>query len=339
MIDYRSDTVTRPTPAMLEAMMHAEVGDDVWGEDPTVQALEERMAHLFGKEAGLFCPSGTMTNQIAVKIHTQPGDELICSELAHVYQYEAGGMAFHSGVQAHTLPGNRGLITAEQIVEAINPDDIHKAPTRLVWIENTVNRGGGCCYDLSELKRIHYLCRERGLALHLDGARLFNALVARGENPQQYGELFDTISICLSKGLGCPVGSVLIGSKKLIHQARRIRKLMGGGMRQAGFLAAAGIYALDHHIQRLAEDHAHAQRLANVLSELPYVTDILPVETNILIFNLKQPMNAQLFTEYMKKYQILVHPISHTSIRMVTHLDIHPEMVDRTIEVIKNLAI
>jgi len=335
MVDFRSDTVTRPVPGMLEAMMKAEVGDDVWGEDPTVKKLEDRMAELFGKEAGLFCPSGTMTNQIAVKIHTQPGDEVICSELAHVYQYEAGGMAFHSGVQAHLLPGNRGLITAEQIRDAIQPDDIHKPPSRLVCIENTVNRGGGCCYDLEELKRIHQLCRERGLALHLDGARLFHALIARREQPEQYGALFDTISICLSKGLGCPVGSVLIGSRALIQKARRIRKLMGGGMRQAGFLAAAGLYALEHHIERLVEDHIHAQKLAGVLANHPAVEALLPVETNIVIFDLKPPYTAESFTAYMRNHQILVHPIGPRSIRMVTHLDIHADMIDYTLQVLR----
>ena len=333
-VDFRSDTVTRPTPGMMEAMMQAEVGDDVWGEDPTVKALEEQMAALFGKEAGLFCPSGTMTNQIAVKIHTQPGDEVICSELAHVYQYEAGGMAFHSGVQAHLIPGNRGMITAEQIREAIQPDDIHKPPSRLVCIENTVNRGGGCCYDLDELKRISELCRERGLSLHLDGARLFHALIARNEKPEQYGILFDTLSICLSKGLGCPVGSVLLGSRALIQKARRVRKLMGGGMRQAGFLAAAGLYALAHHIDRLAEDHAHAKKLASALIHHPAVESLLPVETNIVIFELKPPYTARAFTDFMREHGILVHPIGPRSIRMVTHLDIHPPMVEYTLQVL-----
>ncbi|MBX5439164.1 MAG: low-specificity L-threonine aldolase [Thermoflavifilum sp.] len=336
MIDFRSDTVTKPTPGMLDAMMKADVGDDVWGEDPTVRKLEEQVAGLLGKEAGLFCPSGTMTNQIAVKIHTQPGDEVICSELAHVYQYEAGGMAFHSGVQAHTLPGNRGMITAEQIREAIQPDDIHKPISRLVCIENTVNRGGGCCYHLEELQRIHALCRERGLALHLDGARLFHALIARGEQPEQYGVLFDTVSICLSKGLGCPVGSVLVGSRDLIQKARRVRKLMGGGMRQAGFLAAAGLYALEHHIHRLAEDHDHARQLAAALAEHPAVASLLPVETNILIFELKPPHTASSFAAFMRAHQILVHPIGPRSIRMVTHLDIHPPMVAHTLEVIRS---
>src|SRR5262245_1940729 len=235
LIDYRSDTVTKPTPGMMDAIMKAKVGDDVFGEDPSINELEALAANMFGMEASLFCPSGTMTNQIAIKCHTQPGDEVICDENAHAYQYEAGGMAFNSGAQAKLLPGNRGRISAEQVRAAINPDDEHKAHTSLVSLENTSNRGGGSCYDFEEIKRIAKVCKENNLKIHLDGARLFNALVAKNETPGQYGEIFDSISICLSKGLGCPVGSILIGNRDFIKKARRIRKVFGGSMRQAGY--------------------------------------------------------------------------------------------------------
>src|SRR5687767_3330880 len=254
-IDFRSDTVTKPTPGMKEAMMNAQVGDDVFGEDFSINQLESIAAGMFGMEAGLFCPSGTMTNQIAIKCHTQPGDEVICDESSHVYQYEGGGIAFNSGASVKLLPGDRGRISSEQVLHSINPDDNHKANTSLVCLENTSNRGGGSCYDLKEVQQIHNICKENNLKLHLDGARIFNALAATRESPKQYGELFDSISICLSKSLGCPVGSVLLGKKELIKKGRRVRKVMGGGMRQGGFLAAAGIYALENHLERLAEDH------------------------------------------------------------------------------------
>ena len=250
-IDLRSDTVTKPTPAMLKAMVSAKVGDDVFGEDPTINELERLSADMFGMEAGLFCPSGTMTNQIAIKCHTQPGDEVICDESAHVYQYEGGGIAFNSSASVKLLYGDRGRINAEQVKAAINPDDSHKSRTSLVCLENTSNRGGGSCYNFSEIKAIKKVCTENSLILHLDGARLWNALIAKKETPKQYGEVFDSVSICLSKGLGCPVGSVLVGNKDFIKKARRIRKVLGGGMRQAGVLAAAGIYGLQNNFDRL----------------------------------------------------------------------------------------
>jgi threonine aldolase len=337
MIDFRSDTVTKPTPGMLQAMMAAKVGDDVFGEDPTVNQLESMSADLFGMEAGLFCPSGTMTNQIAIKCHTQPGDEVICDNLSHVYQYEGGGIAFNAGCSVRLLQGDRGRITAGQVLAAINPDDVHKPVSRLVSLENTANRGGGSCYDFEEIKKIKKVCKEHNLAFHLDGARLFNALVAKNETPKQYGEAFDSISICLSKGLGVPVGSVLLGKKDLLKKARRVRKVFGGGMRQAGFLAAAGIYALENHIKRLAEDHLHAKQIAEALRKKDFTGEILPVETNIIIFEIKGRLSAQAFANKMKENNILMFAISPTHVRMVVHLDITPAMVQETIQFIDQL--
>jgi threonine aldolase len=329
-IDFRSDTFTRPTPGMLQAMTNAATGDDVFGEDPSVNKLEAMMADYFGKEAALYCPSGTMSNQIAIKVHTQPGDEVICSTLAHVYIYEGGGIAFNAGAQVRTIEGERGLITAAQVAAAINPDDVHKATTSLVCLENTANRGGGCCYDLEEIARIKTVCRDNNLKLHLDGARLFNALVAGGENPKIYGELFDSISVCLNKGMGCPMGSVLLGSAAYIKAARRIRKKLGGGLRQAGFMAATGIYAMEHHIARLAEDHFHAKQIAKALLDKSFVGHMLPVETNILIFEVIGEWTPKLFADYLKQYNILVMPISDTQVRIVTHLDVTPAMIEKT---------
>jgi threonine aldolase len=337
MIDYRSDTVTRPTPGMLEAMNQAVVGDDVFGEDPTVNRLEKMCAALFGKPAALFCPSGTMTNQIAIKCHTQPGDEVICDFLSHIYQYEGGGIAFNSGVSVRLIQGDKGRVTADQVLEAINPLDVHKAITSLVSLENTANRGGGSCYDINEIQRIREVCTQKNLQLHLDGARLFNALVAKSESPLRYGELFDSISICLSKGLGAPVGSVLIGDTPFIQQARRIRKVFGGGMRQAGFIAAAGIYALENHIARLANDHHHAQLIAAAWEKKSFIGNIYPVETNIIIFEVSNTYTAPQLAVKLKENDILAIAISPRMIRMVVHLDIHELDVERTIDVIGRL--
>lgn len=336
-IDYRSDTMTKPTKGMLDAMAKANVGDDVFGEDPTVNELESMAADMFSMEAAVFCPSGTMTNQIAIKCHTQPGDEVICDESAHVYQYEGGGIAFNSGASVKLLQGDRGRISAAQIAGAINADDNHKAHTSLVCIENTSNRGGGSCYDFEEIKKIKDTCVQHDLALHLDGARLFNAFVAKRENAQQYGKVFDSISVCLSKSLGCPVGSLLLGKKDFIKKARRIRKVFGGGMRQAGFIAAAGIYALKNHITRLAEDHAHARLIAEALEQKDFVADILPVETNIIIFNTHPAHTANSVVQRLKEKNVLGYVIAQQKVRMVVHLDIRPEMVHRTIDVIKHL--
>lgn len=331
-IDLRSDTVTRPTPGMLEAMLHAQVGDDVFREDSTVTALENRLAADFGMEAGIFCPSGTMTNQIAIKMHTQPGEEVICDKTAHVYVYEGGGIAFNSGCQVRPLEGDRGRITAAQVSSSINPDDVHRAITRLVCLENTANRGGGSCYDFQEIQAIREVCDRHGLILHLDGARIYNALIHKGETTKQYGEVFDSISICLSKGLGCPVGSVLVGRKKDIDRARRIRKVFGGGMRQAGYLAAAGLYALDHNVARLVEDHKHAAQLAEALRERDFVGDILHVETNIVIFTVKGRYTAASLAEALRGHDIFTVAIAPTQIRMVTHLDISADMVRKVRE-------
>lgn len=337
MIDFRSDTVTQPTPAMLDAMFHAPVGDDVFGEDPSINRLEAMSAGLFGMEAAIFCPSGTMTNQIAIKCHTQPGDEVICERLSHVYQYEGGGIAFNSGASVRLLEGSRGRITADQVMESINPDDVHKPISTLVSLENTANRGGGSCYNFIDIQAIKEVCLQNKLKLHLDGARLFNALIAKNETCRQYGEVFDTISICLSKGLGTPVGSVLIGPKELIKKARRIRKIFGGAMRQAGFMAAAGIYALENNIARLAEDHSHAQLIAKALQEKDFVGELLPVETNIIIFEVKGRYTSRDLAAKMKELGIFVIAISPKQIRIVVHLDISPENVQRTIEVINSL--
>jgi threonine aldolase len=337
MIDLRSDTVTRPTPLMLEAMMKAKVGDDVFGEDPTVNELEGMTAAMFGMEAGLFCPSGTMTNQIAIKVHTQPGDEVICDKLAHIYQYEGGGIAFNSGCSVSLLEGDRGRITAQQVLEAINPNHDYKAKTSLVALENTTNRGGGSCYNFEDIIAIREVCKQHNLGLHLDGARLFNALVEKNETPKQYGEVFDSISICLSKGLGTPVGSVLLGTHSFIKKARRIRKVFGGGMRQAGFLAAAGIYALENNIDRLREDHLHAKQIATALANKGFVGEILPVESNIIIAEIKGTLNSVEFARKMQEAGISLMAISPKQIRMVLHLDVSREMVQKIIKTIEKL--
>ena len=337
-IDYRSDTVTKPSPAMLHAMLHAPLGDDVFGEDPTVNNLENKMAEIFAMQAGIFCPSGTMTNQIAIKCHTQPGDEIICDELSHIYQYEGGGIAFNSGCSVKLLHGNYGRINAEMVAASINNrSDAHKAYTSLVSLENTANRGGGSCYDFEEIKKIKLVCDDNNLKLHLDGARLFNAIVAQQENAKDYGNIFDSISVCLSKGLGAPVGSVLLGQKDFIAKARRIRKVFGGGMRQAGMLAAAGIYAMDNNVERLKEDHIHAATIADALMEKDFVEEIFPVETNIIIFKPSGRFTPKEFVQKMATENIKVIAISPTQVRIVTHLDISEEMVDKTVEVIKKM--
>nr|WP_294908196.1 GntG family PLP-dependent aldolase [uncultured Lacibacter sp.] len=337
-IDLRSDTVTKPTKAMKEAMWLAPVGDDVFSEDETVNNLEKTAAKMFGMEAGLFCPSGTMTNQIAIKMHTQPGDEVICDELSHVYQYEGGGIAVNSAASVQLLHGDRGRVKAEQVAEAINNrDDVHKAISRLVVLENTSNRGGGCCYELADISAIRQVCSENNLILHLDGARLFNALVEKQQSPLDYGQLFDSISICLSKGLGAPVGSVLLGSAEKIKRARRIRKVFGGGMRQAGIIAAAGLYALEHQVQRLATDHKHAKLIEAALIKSPLVETVLPVETNIIIFRVKNHVDANELVARLKEKGILCFTMGKQQIRFVLHLDVSEAMVQRTIDIIQQL--
>lgn len=335
--DLRSDTFTKPSPGMLQAMFTAAVGDDVFGEDPTVNALESLTADMFGMEAAIFCPSGTMTNQIGIKVHTQPADEVICEKLSHVYIYEGGGIAANSGCQVKTIEGEQGRITADQVLESINATDIHKARTSLVSLENTANRGGGSCYEFTDIQLIKEVCLQNNLKLHLDGARLWNALVARKETPKQYGEIFDSISICLSKGLGTPVGSLLLGNMEFIKKARRVRKVFGGGMRQAGYLAAAGIYALENNIQRLVVDHQHAKQVAAALIKKEFVGRITPVETNIIIFEVLPPYTPKIFADELAKFSILTMPISANQVRMVTHLDISAEMIKDLIDVIEKL--
>ncbi len=322
---------------MLEAMFQAKVGDDVFGEDPSINELEQLAADMFGMEAAIFCPSGTMTNQIAIKCHTQPGDEVICDVSSHIYQYEGGGIALNSGASVKLIYGDRGRITAQQVLENINPDDVHKAHSSLVSLENTSNRGGGSCYEIETIRKIREVCNQNDLKLHLDGARLFNALVEKKQTPKEYGQLFHSISICLSKSLGCPVGSLLLGTKDFIKKARRVRKVFGGGMRQAGFLAAAGIFALKNNIERLQQDHEHARQIAAALKKKDFVGEILPVETNIIIFEIKKPWTSNSFVEKLKESNILGHSISPTQVRLVTHLDVTPEMVQKTIDVINKL--
>lgn len=337
-IDLRSDTVTKPTSQMMEAMANAKVGDDVYGEDETVNELQQVAAKLFGMEAALFCPSGTMTNQIAIKVHTQPGDELICSDNAHVYKYEGGGIAFNSGVQAKIIQGDRGRITAQQIEEVINADDIHFPPSKLVCLENTHNRGGGSIYSLAEIKNIKDVCAKHGMILHLDGARVFNAIVESDYTPKQLGETFDSISICLSKGLGAPVGSLLLGTSAVITKAKRVRKVFGGGMRQAGFLAAAGLYALQNNIERLKEDHIKAKQIELLFQTLPMVKSVMPVETNIVIIECKSVIEADVLLAGLKQQDILCGRISPTGLRMVFHLDITDSMMKRLFDCLQRMS-
>lgn len=338
-VNLISDTVARPTPAMLNAMMAARVGDDVFKEDPTVNALEEKVAAMFGREAALFFPSGTMTNQTAIKIHTNPGDQLICDAYAHVYNFEGGGVSFNSGVSCRLIAGQRGMVNAEQVEASINPPDFYHSPlTSLVCIENTTNKGGGACYDFAELRKIKAVCEKHGLAYHLDGARLWNALEVKQETPEMYGSLFDTISVCLSKGLGCPVGSVLIGDAAHIRNALRIRKVLGGGMRQSGYLAAAGIYALDHHRKRLKEDHRKARELGEIIRNLPFVAHVEPIETNIVIFETNTAeVDPEMLIEKLLKKDIHLIGMGQGKIRMVTHLDYTDEMHDFVIANLKKL--
>lgn len=326
-VDLRSDTLTKPTPAMLEAMFKAPVGDDVWGEDPSMNILEEKTAALFGHEAALFCTSGIMSNQLAIKVHTVPGDEVICDRLSHIYNYEGGGIALNSGASVRLLHGDRGRFTANEVETNINPDDVHYPKTSLVSVENTVNKGGGSVWQWEELQAIGRVCKKYNLRYHLDGARLFNALAVTSQTRFEYGKLFDSISICLSKGLGAPVGSMLTGSKDFIHKARRFRRAFGGGMRQAGYLAAAGIYALDHNILRLKDDHRRAKILADALSNQVWVEEVLPAETNIVIFSVAARFTVQEIINQLEKHGILTVQFGQRSIRMVTHLDIDDEMI------------
>ncbi|WP_299602244.1 GntG family PLP-dependent aldolase [uncultured Aquimarina sp.] len=324
-IDLRSDTVTKPTSQMLEAIMNAKVGDDVYKEDPTVNLLEEKIATMFGMDMALFFPSGSMANQAAIKLHTQPGEQLIADKYAHVYNYEGGGVSFNSGVSCKLIDGHRGMITADQVESSINPPDFYHSPlTSLVCIENTTNKGGGACYDFDEILRIKSVCKEHNLGYHLDGARLWNAVIAKNQGFQQYGEVFDTISVCLSKGLGAPMGSVLVGKKEYMQNAIRVRKVLGGGMRQVGYMAAAGIYALDNHMDRLIEDHKKATEIGEVLQTLSFVKSVEPIDTNIIIFTIDR--NEEEFIAQMAEKNIHFYGMGQGKLRFVTHLDYTHQM-------------
>ncbi len=336
-IDLRSDTVTRPTKGMLDAMFSAKVGDDVFGDDPTVKQLEEKVVKMFGKEAAVFTPSGTMANQIGINVHVNPGDEIICDITSHIYNFEGGGIAFNSGASVRLIYGDRGRITVDQVSECVNPDNEHFANSRLVSVENTANKGGGSCYDIKEIEKISRLCKENDLGFHLDGARLFNALTESGDTPAETGALFDSVSICLSKGLGAPVGSVLIGSNDFIYKARRVRKKFGGGMRQAGYLAAAGIYALDNNIYRLKDDHRRAKEIGEVLGKCNFVEDVLPVETNIIVFRLNNKYSDSRFLQLLEDKGILAVGFGPQTIRFVTHLDFTEEMLNEVVGALKEM--
>ncbi len=336
-IDLRSDTVTRPTQGMMQAIINAEVGDDVYKEDPTANKLEQRLAEMFGMDAALFFPTGSMANQAAIKMHTQPGEQLIADKWAHVYNYEGGGVSFNSGVSCKLLDGNRGMITAAQVEENINPPDFYHSPlTSLVCLENTTNKGGGACYDFSEIEKIRKVCDKHGLGFHLDGARIWNALVAQKQNPKDYGKIFDTISVCLSKGMGTPMGSVLIGKKEIMKKAMRVRKVLGGGMRQIGFMAAAGIYALDNHLERLEEDHKKALEISEMLLKQSYIKEVEPTETNIVIFYLTETVSEEKFMNDLLQKNIKISGMGQGKLRIVTHLDYTDAMHEKFLKTLNN---
>ena len=336
-IDLRSDTVTKPSKGMLDAMMSAQVGDDVFREDITMNALEERLAKMFGKVKALFFPSGSMANQVAIKLHTNPGEQVICDKYAHIYNYEVGGVAFHSGASCKLLDGNRGMFTAEQVKEAISPSEYYYSQTSLVEVENTTNKGGGACWDFTEIEKIKAVCKANNLGFHLDGARLWNAMVAKNESTLQYGNAFDTISVCLSKGLGCPVGSVLVGEEEIMKKSLSLRKLFGGNMRQVGYLAAAGLYALDHNVERLADDHRKAKEIGAVLSQLSFIKKVEPIETNIIIFELNDDVDESNFLKQLLEKNIHIIGMGSNKLRMVTHLDYTDQMHDKLLSELKTI--
>lgn len=335
-VDFRSDTVTQPTEAMKDFMYNAPLGDDVFGEDPSISKLEMETANRFNHEAGLFCPSGTMTNQIALAVHTRPREEVICHKNSHIYLYEGGGPAFLSSVSLRLLEGDMGRISAEAVEENINPENVHFPRTRLVSLENTMNKGGGSCYDLEEIKKIRSITQKYGLFLHLDGARVFNACLAKGYSTQVLGKEFDSISICFSKGLGAPVGSVLVGSHTFIHEARRVRKVLGGGMRQGGILASAALYALNHHVDRLADDHRRAKEMESTLKNCSWIQSIYPVETNIIIFEVMAPLNGTGIIEQLAAIGIRCAGFGKMHVRFVYHLDVSEEQHQFAMNVIQN---
>lgn len=321
-VDLRSDTVTIPSKGMLEFIMDSNVGDDVYGEDPTVNQLQNKVASIFGKDVGMFFPSGTMANQTAIKLHTNPGEQIICDKYSHIYNYEGGGASFNSGVSFNLINGERGMFNAKQAADSINPKDFYHSPlSSLIAVENTTNKGGGACWNINELKQIKKIAKLNNLGMHLDGARIWNALIANGDNPLEIGKIFDTISVCLSKGLGCPIGSVLIGDKNIMNNALRIRKILGGGMRQAGYLANAGLYALDNNIERLSEDHKKAKEIGEVLKKSKFVKSVEKIETNIVIFQLQGDINEFSFIKKLNKLNIKLISMGSNKLRLVTHLN------------------
>ncbi|MGB6042559.1 MAG: low-specificity L-threonine aldolase [Pirellulales bacterium] len=337
-LDYRSDTLTQPTPEMRQAMMAAEVGDDVFGEDPTVNRLQERVAELLGKEAALFVPSGTMSNQIAVQVHCSPGDEFLCEEGCHIYYYEQGAFAQLGGLVARTLPGEDGVLRPEQFLDSIRPDNVHCVRTRLVCLENTHNRGGGRIQPYEYVESICHWAHENNLVTHLDGARLFNAAVATGIDLADWAAHFHTVSVCFSKGLGAPVGSALVGSREFIQRAHRRRKCLGGGMRQAGIIAAGALYALDHHIERLAEDHQHAADLAAAIGE---IAGLVPqqVDTNIVVFDVDPRLGtATQFVQHMRRFDLSMLEIGPTRVRAVTHLNLPSDGAGRAAKILRHVV-
>jgi len=338
-IDFRSDTVTKPSTEMLEFMMKAPLGDDVYGEDPSVNELERYIAAYFGKEAAMYCASGTQANQIAINVHVKPGDEVICHAESHIYKYEGGGIAKNSGASVCLIQGNYGRMTAEQVKAAIQPDDVHFPNTALVCVEDTANRGGGAVYDENELDSIASICQEYHLPLHLDGARMMNALVVKKVDPKKYAQRFTSISLCLSKGLGAPIGSVLIGDTDFIKKARRVRKVLGGGMRQAGIIAAGGLYAFKNNVARLAQDHFHATLLGESFKLLPWVESVYPIHTNIVVVCLKKPNQKEKIIQLLKENGIVVSSFGEGMIRLVTHLDISKEEIDTAISIINKLEV
>ena len=338
-INLISDTVTKPTPEMLQAMFNAKVGDDVFKQDPTVNAFEKMVADLFGMEAALFFPTGTMANQTAIKLNTNPGDQIICDKWSHIHLYESGGASSNSGVNFNLLDGQRGMITAEQVKVGINdPEFYHTPMSKMVGIENTTNKGGGACYEIAELQKIKQVCVDHNLKYHLDGARLWNALVAKKQQPKQFGELFDTISVCFSKGLGAPIGSVLLANAETMHQALRVRKIFGGNMRQSGYLAAAGIYALQNNINRLEEDHKRAKELGQQLEKCNWVSIVEPVETNIIVFSVQPQIEDKEVIEKLKQKGIAISLLAKGKLRMVTHLDYRQVMHEYVLEALEKLS-
>ena len=339
-INLISDTVTKPSAEMLKAMFTAKVGDDVFKQDPTVNEFERIVANLFGMEAALFFPSGTMANQTAIKLNTNPGDQIICDKWSHIHLYESGGASFNSGVNFNLLDGNRGMISAEQVKNGINDPEFYHAPlSKMVGIENTTNKGGGACYDIDELVKIKQVCVDNNLKFHLDGARLWNAMIAKKQHPKQFGELFDTISVCFSKGMGCPIGSVLLSDAETMRKALRIRKIFGGNLRQSGYLAAAGIYALQNNINRLEDDHNRAKELGNTLQKLSWVASVQPVETNIVVFSVIDTIEDKMVIEKLKQKGVAISLLAKNTLRMVTHLDYKQVMHEYVIDVLGKIEL